>query len=216
MKLYWSPRSPFVRKALIAAHETGLIAEIELIPSIAMATQPRDELLAVNPLGQIPVLLADGEAIYDSSTICYYLDAVRGSGALHPSDPCARLSAERRHALGDGLSELLLHWLTERTRQQENQSAIRIAAANKKLPYIFQALEKEAADFGTQPFDIGHVAIIAALGYLDFRFPSDWDWRDRFPTLSGWWDHIQTRPSVAATKHYDELVDGGAAAKARS
>ena len=28
MKLYWSPRSPFVRKALIAAHETDLIPEI--------------------------------------------------------------------------------------------------------------------------------------------------------------------------------------------
>lgn len=215
MKLYWSPRSPFVRKALIAAHETGLIGEIELIPSIAMATQPRDELLAINPLGQIPVLFAEGEAIYDSSAICYYLDAIRGNGTLHPSDPRARLSAERRHALGDGLSALLLNWLTERTRQQENQSATRIAAANKKLPYIFQALEEEAAAFDAQPFDVGHVAIIAALGYLGFRFQSDWDWRDRFPALSGWWDHVQTRPSVAATKHYDELVDGGAAAKAR-
>jgi len=215
MKLYWSPRSPFVRKALITAHETGLIAEIELIPSIAMATQPRDELLAVNPLGQIPVLLADGETIYDSSAICYVLDAVRGSGVLHPTNPRARLSVERRHALGDGLSELLLNWLTERTRQQENQSAVRIAAANKKLPYIFQALEKEAGAFSDQSFDIGHVAIIAALGYLDFRFPSDWDWRERFPALSGWWDHVQTRPSVAVTRHYDELVDRGAAAKAR-
>jgi glutathione S-transferase len=31
MKLHWSPRSPFVRKVMVAAHELGLAEKIECV-----------------------------------------------------------------------------------------------------------------------------------------------------------------------------------------
>lgn len=211
MKLFWSPRSPYVRKVMIVAHETGAVDAIDRIPVTIISTQPNDALLAHNPLGQIPTLLTDnGEAVYDSAAICHYLDAVRGDGRLHPTDLVTRLAAERRHALGDGLSALLLAWLSERSRRQPDQSAMRIAAVNKKLPHIFRALEADVAGPHAAAFDIGHVAIAAALGYLDFRFPSDWDWRERYPTLAAWWKTLQARPSIGATVHYDELAAAAA------
>ncbi len=207
MKLFWSPRSPYVRKVLVVAHETGAENAIERIPMVIMSTQPNDELLALNPLGQIPTLITDtGQAIYDSAAICHYLDVVRAKGALHPNDPKARLDMERRHALGDGLTALLLGWLLERSRQQPDQSAMRIAAANKKLAYIFQALEAEIETTAALPFDVGHISIVAALGYLEFRFSKDWVWRERFPKLADWWQLVSERPSVKATIHFDELA----------
>ena len=32
MKLHWSPRSPFVRKVMIVAHERGLVSRIDVRP----------------------------------------------------------------------------------------------------------------------------------------------------------------------------------------
>lgn len=207
MKLYWSPRSPFVRKVMIVAHETGMADAIERMPVVIISTQPNDALLTHNPLGQIPTLVTDdGETVYDSAAICHYLDVVLGKETLHPTAPRARLAAERRQALGDGLCTLLLNWLSERSRRQTDQSAMRIAAAGKKLPYIFRALEAEAASSDAPSFDIGHAAMAAALGYLDFRFARDWIWRDRHPALAGWWQTVQERPSMRATAHYDELA----------
>lgn len=212
MRLFWSPRSPFVRKVLIVVHEVGLNDAVERVPMVILSTQPNDGLLALNPLGQIPTLVTEGgEAIYDSGTICHYLDVVRGDGRLHPNAPEARTAALRRQALGDGLSMLLLNWLSERSRRQGEQSAMRIAAAHKKLPDIFRALEAEAAAADAAAFDIGHAAIVAALGYLDFRFAPDFLWHERYPRLAQWWQVAQQRPSIAATVHYDELATAGAA-----
>ncbi|CAN7239094.1 glutathione S-transferase [Bosea sp. LjRoot90] len=212
MRLYWSPRSPFVRKVLVVAHEAGLNDVIERLPMVILSTQPNDGLLALNPLGQIPTLVTEeGEAIYDSAAICHYLDVVCGDGRLHPAAPAARTAALRRQALGDGLSSLLLNWLSERSRRQGEQSAMRIAAVHKKLPHIFQALEAEAGATDAASFDVGHAAIVAALGYLDFRFAPDFLWHERYPRLAQWWEAAQQRPSVAVTAHYDELATAGSA-----
>jgi glutathione S-transferase len=143
--------------------------------------------------------------------ICHYLDVVRGAGRLHLATPEARTAALRRQALGDGLSWLLLNWLGERSRRQGEQSAMRIAAVHKKLPHIFRVLEAEAATADAATFDVGHAAIVAALGYLDFRFAPDFPWQERYPRLAQWWQGAQQRPSVAATVHYDELATAGSA-----
>ena len=54
MKLFFSPRSPFVRKALVAVYELGLAASVELVPVIVRMDTPHTELLTHNPLGKIP------------------------------------------------------------------------------------------------------------------------------------------------------------------
>ena len=59
MKLHWSPRSPFVRKVMIFAHEVGLAARIELIRTVVAMSQANRELLRVNPIGNIPTLITD-------------------------------------------------------------------------------------------------------------------------------------------------------------
>ena len=117
MKLHWSPRSPFVRKVMIVAHERGLADRITCVRTVAAMTKPHAELMKDNPLSKIPTLvLDDGTVIYDLPVICEYLDALDGAPKLFPAEAKARLTALRRQALGDGFLEMMVLLRDERMR----------------------------------------------------------------------------------------------------
>src|SRR5262245_54583843 len=123
MKLHWSPRSPFVRKVMIVAHETGLVDRLTLVRTVAAATRPHTDLMRDNPLSKIPTLVLDnGTALYDSPVICEYLDRLHAGPALFPRDLAARMTALRRQALGDGFLDFLLLWRDERARAQPSDA----------------------------------------------------------------------------------------------
>ena len=50
MKLHWSPRSPFVRKVMIVAHETGIAERLQCVRTVAAMMKPHAELMVDNPL----------------------------------------------------------------------------------------------------------------------------------------------------------------------
>ena len=78
MKLRHTPRSPFVRKVLVLAHEHGLVDRIELVPTSLSPVQGNDTLALENPLMKVPSLVTDdGEVLFDSPVICEYLDDMR-------------------------------------------------------------------------------------------------------------------------------------------
>ena len=197
MTLHWSPRSPYVRKVMIAAAELGLSDRIRTVRTLVGGTVPHLELMRENPLGKIPTLvLEDGGILYDSFVILEYLDGLDGGKKLFPTGP-ERLVALRRHALGHGLIDIGLLWLGERSRPAENQSQPHIELWRQKLQAVTQALEAEAEALATSGFSAGHIAIGVALGYFDFRFPAE-DWRDAHPRLTAWHAGFNARPSVAA------------------
>ena len=83
MKLFWSSRSPFVRKVMVAAHETGLAPRLRTERVVVGANKPNAEVMAVNPLNKIPTLvLDDGTALYDSRVICEYFDSLHEGAKL--------------------------------------------------------------------------------------------------------------------------------------
>lgn len=116
MKLYWSPRSPFVRKVLVAVHELGLADRIGIVATPVAMTLPNAGLLRDNPLGKIPALvLDDGTVVHDSLVICECLDALAGPRLFPPPGP-ARWTALTRHALGNGMRDMLVLWRNERDK----------------------------------------------------------------------------------------------------
>ena len=192
MKLHWSPRSPYVRKVMIVAHELGLADRLQIVRTTVGGTTPHRELMRENPLGKIPTLvLSGGTIIYDSPVICEYLDTLHNGPRLFPDWP-ERLTALRRLALGDGMLDIALAWLGERFRPGEKQ--IRNCVA---------ALEREAEALAASRFTIGHIAIGIALAYLDFRF-ADLDWRDGHPRLAAWQAMFDARPAVLANPPIDD------------
>ena len=64
MQLIYAAASPFARKVRVLAHETGLLARIELLDTAVLPTTLNERVNALNPLGKIPVLLTgEGEAL---------------------------------------------------------------------------------------------------------------------------------------------------------
>jgi glutathione S-transferase len=201
MKLHWSPKSPYVRKVMICAHELELTDRLELVRSVAAMLKPNERLMLDNPLSKIPTLvLDDGFAIFDSVVICEYLDAL-GSGSLFPKQGSDKWQALRWHAFGDGLLDALILWRNERERQAP--LAALIAAFDLKTRASLRQLDDEAQALNETALSIGHIAIGCALGYLDYRFEG-WGWRALAPRLAEWFDETSSRPSFRNT----EPVDG--------
>ena len=99
MKLHWSPRSPYVRKVMIAAHELGLADRLQTVRTVVAMDKPVPELMVENPLSKIPTLVTeDGMILYDSVVIMEYFDSLVGGGKLIPASGPARFVELRRHA----------------------------------------------------------------------------------------------------------------------
>jgi len=202
MKLHWSPRSPFVRKVMIVAHEAGLADRLTLVRTVAATTKPHPELMRDNPLSKIPTLvLDDGTVVYDSPVICEYLDRMHAGPKLFPPDGAARMTALRRQALGDGFLDFLLLWRDERARAQPSDVHLASYAAKRKS--TLAAIDREVDNLAASAFSIGHIALGCALGYLDFRFAAE-DWRGDHPRLARWHADFGARPSVQATEPVDD------------
>lgn len=197
MKLFYSPASPYARKVLILAHETGLIDRIVVTTAAASPTGSAAEVAAHNPLGKIPALvLEDGTALYDSRVICEYLDGRSTGPRLFP-EGAARWDALTRQALADGLLDAALLTRYERVLRPEAQRWDAWEAGQVgKIRAALDRFESLAADLPA--LDIGTVALACALGYLDLRFP-DLAWRDNRPALAAWFAVVEGRPSMAAT-----------------
>jgi glutathione S-transferase len=202
MKLHWSPRSPFVRKVMIAAHELELADRITCVRTVAATTRPHAALMEDNPLSKIPTLvLDDGTVLYDSPVICEYLDSLHGGRKLIPADGKERMIALRRQALGDGFLDFLLLLRNERERAHPSDAHLSTFATKRKA--ALAALEREAQALAASPFTIGHIAIGCALSYLDFRFANE-DWRADHPGIAGWHREFAARASVRATEPIDD------------
>jgi glutathione S-transferase len=202
MKLHWSPRSPFVRKVMIVAHERRLVDRLDCVRTVAAMTKPHAELMNDNPLSKIPTLvLDDGTALYDSPVICEFLDALNGKPQLFPIEREPRMVALRRQALGDGFLDLLVLARNERLREEPSEVHLRSAAV--RTAAVLDSLEREAQALRAGRFDIGHIAIGCALSYLDFRF-ADQDWRNGHPGLARWHAGFAARPAVEATRPVDD------------
>jgi len=168
MILRSSPPSPFGRKVKIAASVLGLTDRITT--EDADTTDPSDALRQQNPLGKIPVLVADdGNCYYDSRVIVEYLDHLAGGGRLHPAGD-ARFPVLRLQALADGLMDANILILYEgRWRDASRHEPKWLEHQKGKVARALDALAAEAEGF-TGRIDAGTIAVACALGHMDLRF----------------------------------------------
>ncbi len=183
---------------MIVLYEAGIEDRVQCVRTPVAMDKPNLELVRDNPLIKLPTLvLDDGTAIYDSRVICAYLNELAAAG-LVPAEPSARLTAERRQALGDGLLDMLLLFRQERNKPPARRTPAWLDAFGVKLDAALAALEQEAPALRATRFDVGLIAIGCALSYLDYRF-ADLPWRDGHPALAAWHHEFRARPSVART-----------------
>ena len=204
MRLRYSPTSPFVRKVMVVALETGLVERIERIPTSVAPTTPNEDVARENPLVKVPALTTDdGLVLYDSPVICEYLDTLHDGAKLFPAAGTPRWIALRQQALGDGILEAAILGRYETVRPKEFQWQDWIDAQLRKVRGALAALEIEVergelGTGGTGAVTIGQIAIGCALGYLDFRYQSE-DWRARQRRLAAWYVGFAERKSMQLT-----------------
>ncbi|OYQ34940.1 glutathione S-transferase [Niveispirillum lacus] len=198
MKLRYSQTSPFVRKVLMAAHEVGVANRIELSPTDVWS--PDSPIVRENPLSKIPTLLTDdGMVLFDSPVIMEYLDSLHDGRKLIPAAGPARWLALRQQAIGDGICDAAVLRRMEELRPATLRSA---EWDSRQRAAIFRAFDRLEIDAGDLPDPeqqtVGGLAILSAMGYMDFRFARE-PWRTGRSALARWFDNAARRASFEAT-----------------
>lgn len=199
MKLYHSPASPYVRKVMVLAHETGLLDRLELATIATTPMQPDPGVAAANPVRKIPALVTDdGMTLFDSPVICEYLDSLNTGARMFP-DGKPRWQALRLQAAADGMLDAALLVVYEgRFREEAMRNQAWTDAQLSKVAGALDAFEVEADGFGDR-VDIGTITVGCGLGYIDFRL-GHLNWRDSRPKLAAWFEKFSARPSMQTTR----------------
>ncbi|RYG21896.1 MAG: glutathione S-transferase, partial [Burkholderiales bacterium] len=155
------------------------------------------ELLASNPVIQVPSLIAeDGLPLNDSPIICEYLDMVGSGPRLMPESGAERLRVRRIEAFADGLLEMGVKLVLEKRRPEHERSPSWMERWSGNMSRALDALE--AANLSADDFHIGSLTAGVALTWLDFRHP-DFDWRTGRPGLIALQTALEARQSFAVT-----------------
>src|SRR5436190_20387275 len=150
MKLYSGPLSPFTGKVRIALDEKGLACELVSVPfDRTQGYQPKHpDVLAINPKGQVPVLV-DGEVeLFDSTIILEYLEDRYPDLALYPRNVaerarCRQLEASADEILFPSVFELISEVFY---KAGDARDAQRIARARAAIGAHYDGLEQRLGD----------------------------------------------------------------------
>ena len=198
MKLFYSATSPYVRKVMVVAYETGQADGIEKHGAAANPVKRDASVVAKNPTGKVPTMvLDDGSALFDSRVICQYLDAQHGGDRLYAEEGPERWRILRLEAIADGLLDAALLARYEiALRPEDKRWPDWLNGQMDKVNSSLDAMQNEVS--GRKGVDAGLIAAGCALGYLDFRY-GDLGWRNKRPALAAWYEAFSQRPSMQAT-----------------
>jgi glutathione S-transferase len=223
VKLLYQTHSPYARKVLVAAHEMGLHTDLIVEHHETSPTRRNDAVLALNPLGKVPVLICDdGEILFDSNVICEYLDGLHAGPKLIPQEPRPRFRALAMQALAQGIADagIAARWETDR-RPTHLRWPTMHAAQIQKIAAACDFLEHEmsrrnppvprrlaAPGIATVPApapNLGDIALATALSWIEFR--GVYGFTEQSPNLSAWYQAMCARPSMQATALEGETQD---------
>jgi glutathione S-transferase len=202
MKLIGALSSPYVRKVRMVLAEKKL--DYQFMPENVWSDLT--QIAASNPLGKVPCLIMEGgESVFDSRVIVEYIDTLSPVGKLIPAAGRERAEVKTWEALADGLLDASILARLESTwagRSETERSAAWIARQMEKVTLALQAMERGLGDKAFCSgihMSLSDIAVVCALGYLDFRFPQI-DWRSNHPSLHKLHDKMALRASFIDTQ----------------
>jgi glutathione S-transferase len=193
--------SPFARKVIITLEEKGLPYELQ-----DLAPFPKtEELLAMNPIGKIPILEHEGQHIPDSSVIIAYVERLHPEQSVYPED-----AAEYGRALFleeyadtrmmDAVGPLFFEsFVKPNVFQQEKDEARCAEIIENDLPPILDQLEGMLEDGATSLLprfsvaDIGVGCQLASLRLAGVEVDAS-----SHPKLAHYAQTVLSRPSFKA------------------
>ncbi len=179
---------PYVQRARIILQEKHIAHELEFID----LDTPPEWFNPISPLGKVPVLLVDHEAIFESLIIIEYLDEI-SPGSLHPDN--ALLKAKHRSWIE--FSTEILNTIGALYNAKDKKSfEKKIASLQQK----FSAVESVLSD--GPYFNHATFSMVDAMYGPVFRYFDVIDKIDNFsifsatPKVRAWRQTLQQRTSV--------------------
>ena len=134
--LYHGWRSSASRRVRLCLAEKGIAFESRTV-DLAKMEHHRPEYLKLNPNGVIPLLiLDDGRSLYESGTICEYLDETYPQPPLRPTDPYQRALMRNwiRH-VDERIGNLIIfNWAHSMAKVASQWSDAELAEKLKNVP----------------------------------------------------------------------------------
>lgn len=217
--LYHLWLSPGARKVRLILKEKNLDFELK----IERTWERRPEFLALNPAGEVPVLIEpDGSVLSDSAAIAEFLEEVYPDRPLIGLDPLQRAETRRLVAWFDVkfnaevTQNLVEEKMTKRLlgQGQPNSATIRAGSANLRhhLDYIGWLVERRNYLAGDH-FSLADIAAASHLSAVDYLGDVPWE---SFESAKDWYARVKSRPSfrplladhipgAAPPKHYADL-----------
>lgn len=201
MKLYEYEPAPNPRLVRIFLAEKGIEVPREQV-DISKGENRRDEFLALNPMGGLPVLeLDDGTCIAETAAICRYFEALQPEPPLMGRDApeIARIEMWRRRMELEIALPIMLcfrnthEYFSGRYPQFPDYGEACGKQARKRL----QWLDGELAGRGFIAGDDYTIADITALIGIDFGRMVNIR-PDDLPNLKRWHEAVSARPSAGA------------------
>ena len=195
IRLYDFPQSPYCQKVRLVLAEKDLSYEKTFV-DLLKNEQKSPDFLRLNPYGKVPVLIDDGEAIYDSTVINEYLDDEYPHPPLMPvaSGERARVRmfedfADNSFTAQGGLLAAELRKPAEQVDQE------RVQRYRADLVRVLEFLERQldGKDFVAGDFSLADLAFIPRmlqLPGLGVEIPA------RLKNVLSWSDRLKQRPSV--------------------
>jgi glutathione S-transferase len=206
MKLYSAPLSLFARKVEIALHEKALPFERVMVPfNQREGYAPKHpDVIAANPKSQVPVLVDQGLALYDSTVILEYLEDAYPQPPLYPRTPQARARCRLLEVFADEVMLIPLKTLMHRTGPRpddparwiasEAAAALATPAIESQFRYLDQQLQGQTFLCGT--FSIADISVFMAVLYVQrLGGPGVETGGD---ALVRWMETLQHRPAFAS------------------
>ena len=193
-KLYNTQRCPYARRTRIVLHEKGIDFETH---EVDLANKS-EEFLEASPTGKVPVIVVDGESLYESNVVNQYLDEVTDQPKLMPEDANQRAHARIWMAFAgtDFFPEVFVASVGRERGYQE----VRISEAFEKLETALRKLEErlEGRDYLADEFslaDIAHAGNFVRLHELEDRGEVS---LQKYPGVAAWIQRLEDRDSYRA------------------
>jgi glutathione S-transferase len=210
---------PFCRKVRVALAEKALDCAL----AVEKVSERRLEFLALNPAGEVPVLIEpEGPALAGSGAIVEYLEEVYPQAPLLGLDPDARAETRRLMAWFDEkfnrevTENLVGEKLVKRYQGygQPHAGSIRAGLTNihYHLDYIAYLSDRRKFLAGDR-FTLADITAAAHLSTVDYVGDVPWD---DHPEAKDWYARIKSRPSfrtlladsvpgIPPPRHYADL-----------
>jgi len=202
LKLHVFPLSPRAFKVLWAANHLGLDYEFNFI-DLTKGHQKREEFLALNPNGKMPVLEHDGFALWESNAIVNYLSHLKPEMGLLPSDLHARMKVVQWQfwdstSWDPTCATLVFERVVKRLLKLGEPSAIEIERGESKFAAAAQVLDgqlQKHRHVAGDKFTVADFSVGAALNAAEVaQYPLE-----PYRAIARWHTELKAMPSWLAT-----------------